>query len=58
MRFRGLRAAVWAGATLDELEKWANHEYSQSFKALIVATYNMAHLVDAHAEDAKARKMD
>ena len=58
MRFRELRAANWAGATLDELFKWENNEYSPKFKALIVALYNMAHLVDAHVEDEKAKKIE
>lgn len=53
-----MRAAVWAGATLDELFKWENNEYPSRFKAVVIALYNMAHLVDAHVEDEKAKKME
>lgn len=58
MRFRGLLAAIWAGATLDELEKWERNEYSSQFKATVVAAYNMKHLIDAHVEDEKAKHIE
>lgn len=58
LRFRGLQAAVWAGATLDELQKWEMGRYSPRFKAKIIALYNLEHLIKAHVEDEKAKEID
>lgn len=58
MRFRGLQAAIWAGASLDELEKWELGEYNAKFMNTIIAVYNMVHLVQSHVEDAKARSLE
>ncbi len=37
--FEGIRAAVWAGASLDELGRWIAGEYDQRFMATVVAAY-------------------
>ena len=54
--FEGVRAAIGAGATLSELEKWMGGEYDPKFMALVVAWYRADGLIEQHAGDAAARK--
>jgi hypothetical protein len=56
--FEGLRAAVWAGATLDELKRWMDGAYPNEFMARVTALYRLDGLVRQHAEDAVNRAIE
>lgn len=49
-------AAIAAGATLEELEKWDRGLYSTKFKSKVLAWYGLHTLIELHANDAVARK--
>jgi len=49
-------AAIAAGATLEELEKWDRGLYPVGFKAKVVAWYGLHSLIELHSNDAVARK--
>jgi len=53
-----LRAAVWAGSTLDELKRWMDGEYSHEFMARVTALYRLDGMVHQHAEDAVNRAIE
>lgn len=48
-------AAIAAGATLDDLEKLDNREYSKRFMARLVVWYERHQLYKAHVSDAEAQ---
>ena len=54
--FEGMRAAIAAGATLDELEKWAGGGYDPTFMAQVIAWYRADGLISQHAQDAVMRR--
>lgn len=49
----------WEAARLAGLDfyKWEQNEYPLSFKERVIAWYTLHNMVEAHVEDAKARKM-
>jgi hypothetical protein len=53
--YEGLTAAIGAGATLNELEKWIDGDYSPHFMAVIIAWNRTKHLISNHTEDAVSR---
>lgn len=58
MSYRVWEAAIAAGATLEELQKLEDGEFSRAFLVKLVAWYNCHGLVELHTEDAKSREMD
>ncbi len=48
-------AAIAAGATLDELQKWYENGYPKWFKAMVVVWHTYHHLIEQHKEDAVAQ---
>ena len=56
--FGGIRAAIAAGATLDELEKWINGEYAPRFMAMVFAWYETENLITQHTNAAVGRAME
>lgn len=56
-KFWEWEAAIAAGATLDELEKWERigGGYSPIFKAMVFVWYERHRLLESHIEDAKAK---
>ncbi len=57
IHFEGVRAAVWAGATLRELQEWLDGKFPSRFMATVVAAYRADGLIQAHREDAVNRAM-
>lgn len=56
LEFSGWEAAVAAGATLDELLKWANGEYPRPFMAKVIAWHILHNAVEMHFNDAMTSK--
>jgi len=54
--YEGLDAAVWAGATLDELEKWYNGGYDSKFMSVVVALYRAHEQIEIHTRQAVSPK--
>lgn len=54
-QLESVRAAIWAGATLDELKKWTDGVYPRSFQALVIAAYRADGWIHNHSEDAVTR---
>ena len=52
--YEGLRAAHWAGGTLDELKRWIDGGYPTSFMAIVIAMYRMDTMIEQHAHSAVA----
>ncbi len=50
--FEMMDAPVKCGASLDELEKWMNGDYSIQFMKEVVAYYRMSSIIDSHKDDA------
>jgi len=48
-------AAVEAGATLTELDRLNNGEFSRAFLAKLVAWYNCRNLIATHTNDAQTK---
>jgi len=55
--FEGWQAAVNAGATLDELEKWDNWEYPRPFMARVIAFHRLSNKVSSFTEEAVAKSV-
>jgi hypothetical protein len=47
-----------AGATLDELVKWDNGEYTSQFMGRVIAWYELHSAVISHQEDAAMSKQE
>jgi hypothetical protein len=58
MGYNEWEAIIAAGATLDELQKWDAGGYPISFKAKVIAWYNLHKLVELHASDAVSRETE
>jgi hypothetical protein len=56
--FEGIRAAIVAGATLDELNKWVDGGYPQRFMATVVAWYRADGLITRHSDQAVAKAIE
>lgn len=50
--YEGIRAAIWANATLDELERWIAGDYDQQFMATVVAAYRADGEIQRHTSAA------
>ena len=58
MTYKVWEAAIAAGATLNELQKLEDGEYTRSFLVKLVAWYNCRNMVELHTEDAKSKEMN
>lgn len=52
--YEGFDAAIEAGATLDELEKWVSGGYTSNFMATVIAWNRSRKAIESHTEDAVA----
>lgn len=55
MGYSEWEAAIAAGASLDDLEKWDRGGFPVQFKAKVVAWFNLHSLIELHSNDAMAR---
>ena len=56
--FEGWMAAIYAGATLDELEKWDSWGYPRQFMAKVIAYYRQKKRVESFTEEAVAKSVN
>ena len=55
MSFAEWEAAVAAGATLADLERWDAGAFPREFKARVLAWHKLHGLIEAHVQDAARR---
>lgn len=56
MQFGEWEAAIAAGATLSELERWDASGFPREFRARVLAWYELHGLIEAHVQDAARRR--